>query len=190
MTRSGDPSGAHPPGAALLGLNQRALLCAWAFASTALYAASFLIYGKQSWFAGHAIAIALAAAASWVVLGMALLLLPRRYGTVGAWFDLCLRTIAWGYAVILGGSWALHAVTLAARGPVPWGRVHTAHAVVLGVSGLLMTMLFLRGSRRIGCPLWIALTLWIVALQGTFVLVFRELALIGDMWNLDVFRMR
>lgn len=174
MTRDEVPPREPSPGAEPLGVSRRVLLCVWAFASTALYAlTAWPLRGFVDELLGLAIGVAISAGVAWFAFGAALLVVSRRYGRVSQWFDLCLRVMAWGDVVLLGGG--LIVLGLATLGTM-WGAAVYGHFVVIACSAATMATLMFRGATRIGCPSWVTGVVWIGVLNGVFAVCLVALA--------------
>ncbi len=147
----------------------RVALVLVALLGTAAYGASFVVgtISNVAWVGSTH--VALAAGLSWPVFGLALLG-ARRTGGAGEWFDICLRTMALGIAVLSFASVANLAVAAAAlsRGSTAFVAVHLAFLLVADVS---MAIYFTRKALRLGMPLSIAIVLWVGVLNGAFALL-------------------
>jgi hypothetical protein len=119
----------HLSGAARVALVLVALI------GTAAYGASFgvgsISNGARVWGSR----VALAAGLSWPVFGLTLLG-ARRVGDAWEWFDICLRTMALGIAVLSLASVAnlVLAPTALSRGSATFGAVHLALLLVADMS--------------------------------------------------------
>ncbi len=153
----------HLSGAARVGLVLAAVI------GTAAYGASFGVGSISNWARVWGTRVALAAGLSWPVFGFTLLG-ARRVGDAWEWFDICLRTMALGIAVLSLASVANLAVaaTALSRGSAAFGAVHLALLLVADVS---MAVYFTRKALRLGMPLNTAIVLWVGVLNGAFVLL-------------------
>ena len=103
------------------------------------------------------------------MFGLALLL-ARRAGSAWEWFDICLRTMALGIAVLSFASVVNLAVatTASSKGSAAFVAVHLA---LLLAADLSMAVYFTRRARRKGMPLSLAVALWVGVLNGAFALL-------------------
>jgi hypothetical protein len=147
----------------------RVVLVLVALIGTAAYGASFVVgtISNAAW--GWSARVALAAGLSWPVFGL-VLLGARRVGGVWEWFDICLRTMALGIAVLSSASAANLAVaaTVLSRGSTTFVALHLAFLLAADVS---MAVYFTRKALRLGMPLSIAVVLWVGVLNGAFALL-------------------
>jgi hypothetical protein len=147
----------------------RVALVLVALLGTAAYGASFVVgtisNGAWVW----STRVALASGLSWPVFGIALLG-ARRAGGVWEWFDICLRTMALGIAVLSFASVAnlAMAATALSRGSTAFVAAHLALLLVADVS---MAVYFARKALRLGMPLSMSVGLWVGVLNGAFALV-------------------
>ena len=144
----------------------RVALVLVALIGTAAYGASFVVgtisNGAWVW----STRVALASGLSWPVFGLALLG-ARRAGGVWEWFDICLRTMALGIAVLSFPSVAnlAMAATALSRGSTAFVAAHLALLLVADVS---MAVYFARKALRLGMPLSMSVGLWVGVLNGAF----------------------
>jgi hypothetical protein len=144
----------------------RVALVLVALIGTAAYGASFVVGTVSNVASVWGTRVALAAGLSWPVFGLALLV-ARRVGGAWEWFDICLRTMALGIAVLSFASVANLAVaaTALSRGSTAFVAVHLAFLFVADVS---MAVYFARRALRLGMPLSMAVALWVGVLNGVF----------------------
>lgn len=172
----------------------RAMLLAWTVLATGGWVVSaFAVDGLVSspssrpglpavfWLA---LGIELAAVAGWLGLGVALWWRARRCGGLGAWADLCLRTMSVGSvplavagAATAGMGWS------DAEMPGGWAAFLGMHGVALLLSGGVMTAVFVRGGRRLGASVGEVLGLWIGVLHGVFAGAFAGLGVVLGYWG-------
>jgi signal transduction histidine kinase len=141
----------------------RVALVLVALIGTAAYGASFVVGSISSVAWVWSTRVALAAGLSWPVFGLALLG-ARRTGGAWEWFDICLRTMTLGIAVLSFASVANLAVaaTALSRGSSALVAVHLAFLLVADVS---MAVYFTLKALRLGMPLSIAVVLWVGVLE-------------------------
>jgi hypothetical protein len=145
----------------------RAALVAVAFGGSAVYALSFAgDAGARQWLA-HATAVGAAAASSWILFGVLLIVATRGRPSIVSWMDACLATMAVGIAVKMIGV-ALNLVwwwkdSLAPRA----AHLVLIHLAVLACADVAMGARFCAESRARGVSLRAALALWL-ALNSVF----------------------
>jgi len=127
---------------------------------SALYGWAWLSSDSGSW-QRHGPAIAIAAGLSWIVFGAGIGAVTRFRPSVWSWADLCLRVMAIGITPLI----------LAAA--LVWSGITetVVHVGLLLVSNGVMLTLFARGAMVRGMPLAVALALWVLVLDGIFILL-------------------
>ncbi len=126
-----------------------------AIAGSALYVVSFDVMRPL------ACAITIAAALSWIAFGGALLMVTRARPGVMAWADACLAPMAVGGIALSLGALA-NAASFGSTG---------FHAALLVVLNVTMAALFVPRARALGLKTWMAVSLWVVGLDGLFLCV-------------------
>lgn len=106
-------------------------------------------------------AVTTASAIAWIGFGAALLLVTRAKPGVLAWADACLAPMAAGGAALCLGA-LINVLDLGAP------AVHAAFNVALNVA---MALLFIPRAHALGLRTWLAVSLWLVALDGLFLFV-------------------
>lgn len=158
----------------------RILLGVLAFAGTAVYAASFALLAGREAVLPLATAIAIAAGASWPVLGLSLLAATRLRPGILEWADVCLVTMSFGIAGLMAGVlWNLTAWLAEMSTGSATGLFFYFHLAILVAADVLMAAIFMRRARALGLNAMTALMLWVLALNGTFVLVIFLLRRLG-----------
>jgi len=139
-----------------------------ALIGTAAYGASFVVgnISNGAWL--WSTRVALASGISWPVFGLALLG-ARRAGGAWEWFDICLRTMALGIAVLSLASVANLAVAATALNRASTAFV-AAHLALLLAADVSMAVYFARKALRLGMPLSMSIGLWGGVLNGAFAL--------------------
>ena len=157
----------------------RVLLTLLAVGVTFAYAASFQLLpaGRtlpQS-VAETAACVGIAAGVAWPIFGAVLLLVTGGEPSALHWADACLRAMAAGLVVLALAA----AINLGVRFVgVPAElrpRLPEFHAALLVAANALMCGVFVTDARRLGVPPAAALSLWMIALNGTFVAILSVL---------------
>ena len=110
--------------------------------------------------------IAVAAALSWPVFGVALLFVTKGKPSMIKWADACLNTMIVGI-LILSASTLLEAVKTT---PLP------VHLWVLVLSQLCMALIFLEEASRLSLRPVPAVALWLGVLDGSFLVFYGALS--------------
>jgi hypothetical protein len=158
----------------------RAALMAVAFGGSAVYALSFAgAPGAQRW-AGHAMAVGVAAGSAWILFGVLLIAVTRGRPSGVSWMDACLATMAVGIAVKMLGvglnlvwSWNDSIAPRAAN-------LLFIHLAILACADVAMGARFCAESRARGVSLRTALALW-VALNFVFGVLLFTISRIGGL---------
>ncbi|MEW6207466.1 MAG: hypothetical protein AB1631_03810 [Acidobacteriota bacterium] len=148
----------------------RVLFGCIAIAGTAVYAASFGVFDRSEKLLPLARSIGIASGISWIAFGAVLLAATRCRPSILAWADACLVAQAAGIGVLM----ASVLVNLAARASdaAPTENVfRMIHGAIILAADVLMAWLFVRRARRLGMSLKMALALWVLALNGFFLLL-------------------
>ena len=156
----------------------RAALTAIAVGGTLAYAASFRAVPGAPRLAAAGDSVGWAAGLAWPAFGAVLLGVTGARPSPLKWADACLRTMAAGVGV-LGPAAALNIFAGAQGAPTPW--LVPAHATLLAVSNGVMCAVFVPQARRLGMSPAVAVTLWTVALNGSFVAILFVPYMIGVM---------
>ena len=154
----------------------RFALAAVAVGGTLAYAASFRAVPGAPQLAAAGAAVGLAAGLAWPLFGAALLLATGAKPSPLKWADACLRSMAAGIGVLAAAA-ALNFVAVALGRPTSW--LVPAHAALLAASNGVMCAVFVGRARRLGMSPAAAVTLWTVALNGSFVAILFVLYMIG-----------
>lgn len=149
----------------------RVLLMLLAAGGTLAYAASFQgLAGRAlpQHVAHTAACVGIAAGLAWPVFGAALLLVTGGRPSALHWADACLRAMAaglvvLGFAAVINLDVRLVGVPAAIRRWLP-----AFHAALLVAANALMCGVFVGEARRLHVPPLAAMTLWMLALNGTF----------------------
>lgn len=160
-------------------LRARIGLLGVAFLGSGVHAASFWLFDPPDRLAWPMLAVQVAAAASWPVLGALLVWLDPaslgeggRRGRARVWFDACLRVIAFGEFWLVTGA-AVNVLALEVSGlRASWTAYASVQGGLVGLAGLTMLARFVVESRRLGMPVGRALGAWVLGLNGTFGVVF------------------
>ncbi|MBI1849728.1 MAG: hypothetical protein HYR85_05240 [Planctomycetes bacterium] len=136
---------------------------------------SIAILGTAAWMTGVAavtlwvqhvgavVGWGLVAGVSWLVLGVAIVVKTGRVPSEVAWAEACLRTLAFGVAVLVAG----FSTTVFVRAVVgPPSANGIALASVLA-SFAVMRRTLVAKARRLGLGSWATIGTWFVALAGT-----------------------
>lgn len=142
-----------------------------AFGGTAVYAASFTGAERLEPLAPAAIAVGVAAGASWPIFGAMLLAASRLRPSVVEWADACLATMAAGMFFLLGAAAANVALRMGAVPGVDVWSIGWFHTGMLLAADTLMCVLFVRRAMRLGLGAGTAVALWIGGLNGTFAVI-------------------
>lgn len=157
--------------AELLSWPARFLLAFISFAGTAVYAASFALTGYRERLLPMAIAVGIASGISWVAFGAVLLTVTRSQPSILAWVDTCLVTQNMGIAVLMLSAIVNLIVYLIGRTSLSDNTSTIIHTIILIAADILMAAIFVRRASRIALSRAKALLLWILALNGIFVLL-------------------
>lgn len=159
----------------------RLLLALVALGGTLAYAASFRALPRADGLAGVAAGVGLAAGVSWPAFGAVLLLVTGARPSPLHWADACLRTMCAGVVILaLAAALNLNA-RLVSPGFDARPALAAAHGVLLLLGNALMLATFVAEARRLGLGAGAAVTLWVLALDGTFLTTLLFLYRIGVM---------
>lgn len=148
-----------------LSFGQRLILALVAVAGTIVYALSFNAI-QQGELISYARKIGIAAGVSWLGLGAALVASATRVG-VARWFDLCLKTMSIGMAVLSFGVLTNLVIwPMMVSGGV--GVLTDVQLGLLGLSDILMGTYFVKSAGLLGLPRVKGLLLWVIVLNGGF----------------------
>jgi hypothetical protein len=169
----------RPPSTTVSDWPARALLAAVALGGTLAYAASFRAVPRGGPLVEAGAAVGLAAALSWPAFGAALLLVTAARPSMLEWVDACLRTMCAGVVFLAAAAVLnLNAPLLGAGvNAFPW--LAAAHvALLFGANGVMLAT-FVNEARRLGLAAATAITLWMLALNGSFFTTLMILYRIG-----------
>jgi hypothetical protein len=152
-----------------------------AVGGTLAYTASFRAVPRVDWIVGAGACIGLAAGLAWLFFGGVLLLVAGARPSALAWADACLRTMATGILVLMPAAVLnvnAESVTSSTDDGGLWFFAGT-HLVLLAAANAVMLAKFLREARALGLYGPTALTLWMLALNGSFAVILMFLYWIG-----------
>ncbi|MCI0486664.1 MAG: hypothetical protein L0229_08700 [Blastocatellia bacterium] len=150
-----------------------------AIAGTVIYAASFALIEESAKLVPVARAIGIASGVSWPVFGVILLLVTRCRPRVLAWADACLITMIAGITVLMLSALS-NVAAFVIKAIESAGASTTIHTAILIAADLLMAVVFVRHARMLGLGRALAVTLWVVALNGIFAALLILLSRSGD----------
>lgn len=148
----------------------RVLFGCIAFAGTAVYASSFGVFDGSENLLPIARSIGIASGISWIVFGAVLLAATRCRPSVLAWADACLVAQAAGIGVLMT-SVLVNLIARASDAASTENAFKMVHAAIVLAADVLMAWLFVRRARRLGMSLKMALALWVLILNGCFLLI-------------------
>jgi hypothetical protein len=122
----------------------------FAFAGTAVYAASFSLIRESMQLLPVAAAIGIAAGASWIGFGIILLIVTKRRPSIMDWADACLATMATGNAILLVSVAANATIFLfgSKEGQIA-GTLIPLHAAVLIAADIIMGSVFIQRAAKL-----------------------------------------
>jgi len=147
----------------------RVLFGCIALAGTAVYATSFGLFDRSEKLLPVARSIGIASGISWIIFGAILLAATRCRPSVLAWADACLIAQAAGIGVLMT-SVLVNLVARASDAAPTEDAFKMIHLAIVLAADVLMAWLFVGRARRLGMSLKMALALWILALNGFFLL--------------------
>lgn len=147
----------------------RVLFGCIAFAGTAVYATSFGVFDRSERLLPLARSVGIASGISWIVFGAVLLAATRCRPSVLAWADACLMAQAAGISVLMA-SVIVNLIARASDAASTENTFKLIHAAIILAADVLMAWLFVRRARRLGMSLKMALALWVLILNGFFLL--------------------
>lgn len=156
--------------AELLSWPARFLLAFISFAGTAVYAGSFALAGYREKLMPVAVAVGIASAISWPVFGLVLLMVTRSRPSILAWVDTCLVAQNIGIAVLMLSA-LVNLIFYASGASVSDYTSTFVHTIILLAADTVMAAIFVRRASRIALSRAKALALWIIVLNGIFVLL-------------------
>jgi hypothetical protein len=148
----------------------RVLFGCIAIAGTAVYAASFGLFDTSKNLLPVARSVGIASGISWIAFGAVLLAATRSRPSVLAWADACLIAQAAGIGVLMT-SVLINLIARASDADLAQNTFKFAHAGIILAADVLMAWLFVRRAQRLGMSLKMALALWVLALNGFFLLI-------------------
>jgi hypothetical protein len=162
--------------AELLSWPARFLLAFVSFAGTAVYAGSFLLINHTGLVrmgddpGALAFEVGIASAISWPLFGLAMLLVTRSRPSILAWVDTCLVTQNMGIAVLMLSA-LLNLILYASGSSMNYHTATIIHIIIILVADTVMAAIFVRRASRIALSRLRALALWVLVLNGIFVLL-------------------
>lgn len=147
----------------------RQWLIAFALFGSVLYAGSFALVQPLADIRAAMRAGAIAAVVAWVVFAATLIVRSNARVPTLSWIDLCLLTLRRGVRVLMIGLLLNLALRRGFAALGPWAT--SLHVSIAILANLLMLSVFVRKARRRGLAPGTALTLFLLALDGTFVVV-------------------
>ena len=144
-------------------------LTAIAVGGSLLYGASLSLHFRGWRPTRSALWLGLSAGGSWCIFGPLLVLVSRR--RVQTCAQACLTTMACGEAVLVSGA----AINVGLRLKGSFKELKRWNFALVGLSNFVMAAALARQLRALGVPAWKTLLLWMVALNGSGVLLFRLL---------------
>lgn len=147
----------------------RQWLVAFALFGGVLYVGSFALVQPLADIGTAMRAGVIGAIVAWIVFAAALLTRSNERVPARSWIDLCLLTLRRGVRVLMLGLLLNLMLRRGFAALGPWAT--SLHVTIAILANLMMLSFFVRKARRRGLAPGTALTLFLLALDGTFVVV-------------------